>query len=73
MSRANSTSSAILTARSGCKPTGSICIFGDPTKNRSSALGTYSIDKAGDTSLAPYIFSRVKGGKLVAFKGLIVP
>jgi branched-chain amino acid transport system substrate-binding protein len=43
------------------------------TKNRSSALGTYSIDKAGDTSLAPYIFSRVKGGKLVAFKGLIVP
>jgi branched-chain amino acid transport system substrate-binding protein len=43
------------------------------TKNRSSALGTYTIDKAGDTSLAPYIFSRVKGGKLVAFKGLTVP
>ena len=43
------------------------------TKNFSSALGTYSINKNGDTSLAPYIFSRVKGGQLVAFKGLIVP
>lgn len=43
------------------------------TKNVSSALGTYSVNKNGDTSLAPYIFSRVKGGKLVAFKGLIVP
>ena len=42
-------------------------------KNVSSALGTYSIDKNGDTSLAPYVFSRVKGGNLVAFKGLIVP
>jgi branched-chain amino acid transport system substrate-binding protein len=43
-------------------------------KNHGSALGTYSINKTtGDTSLAPYIFSRVKGGKLVAFKGLIVP
>jgi branched-chain amino acid transport system substrate-binding protein len=42
------------------------------TKNVSSALGTYSINKNGDTSLAPYLFSRVKGGKLVAFKGLIV-
>jgi branched-chain amino acid transport system substrate-binding protein len=41
-------------------------------RNVSSALGTYSIDKHGDTSLAPYIFSRVKGGKLVAFKGLVV-
>ena len=43
------------------------------TNKRTSALGTYSIDKAGDTSFAPYIFSRVKGGKLVAFKGLTVP
>lgn len=43
------------------------------TKNFSSALGTYSINnKNGDTSLAPYIFSRVKGGQLVAFKGLTV-
>jgi branched-chain amino acid transport system substrate-binding protein len=41
-------------------------------KNIDSALGTFSIDKNGDTSLAPYIFSRVKAGKLVAFKGLIV-
>ena len=39
----------------------------------SSVLGPYAIDKNGDTSLAPYIFSRVKGGKLVVFKGLIVP
>jgi len=43
------------------------------TRKQSSALGTYSIDKSGDTSLAPYIFSRVKRGKLVVFKGLIVP
>ena len=43
------------------------------SRNVSSALGTYSIDKNGDTSLAPYVFSRVKGGKLVPFKGLIVP
>jgi branched-chain amino acid transport system substrate-binding protein len=42
-------------------------------KNVSSALGTFSINKNGDTSLAPYIFSRVKGGKLVVFRGLIVP
>ena len=41
-------------------------------KNISTALGTMSINKDGDTSLAPYIFSRVKGGKLVVFKGLIV-
>jgi branched-chain amino acid transport system substrate-binding protein len=41
-------------------------------KNISSALGTFSIDKDGDTSLAPYVFSRVKGGKLVLFKGTIV-
>lgn len=38
-----------------------------------SPLGAYSIDKQGDTSRAPYIFSRVKGGKLVAYKGLIAP
>jgi branched-chain amino acid transport system substrate-binding protein len=43
------------------------------TRNFSSALGTYSINNNGDTSLAPYVFSRVKGGSLVAFKGLIVP
>lgn len=43
------------------------------TKNKSSELGTYSINKSGDTSLAPYIFGRVKGGKIVAFKGLTVP
>lgn len=41
-------------------------------RNVSSALGTYSIDKNGDTSLAPYVFSRVKDGQLVAYKGLTV-
>jgi branched-chain amino acid transport system substrate-binding protein len=42
------------------------------TKNLSTALGTLSINKDGDTTLAPYLFSRVKGGKLVAYKSLIV-
>jgi ABC-type branched-subunit amino acid transport system substrate-binding protein len=44
-------------------------------RNVSSVLGTFSIDKNGDptfTSGAPYLFSRVKGGKVVAFKGLTV-
>jgi branched-chain amino acid transport system substrate-binding protein len=40
-----------------------------PRTSAGSALGPYAIDKDGDTSLAPYIFSRVKAGKLVAFKG----
>jgi branched-chain amino acid transport system substrate-binding protein len=34
-------------------------------RDRQSALGTYSIT-AGDTSLAPFVFGRVRGGKLVA-------
>jgi branched-chain amino acid transport system substrate-binding protein len=41
-------------------------------KNISTAIGTLSISKSGDVALAPYIFSRVKGGKLVAYKSLIV-
>ena len=41
-------------------------------RNVSSVLGTYSIDKSGDTSLAPYVFSRVKRGQLVVYKGLTV-
>lgn len=36
-------------------------------KNRSSAIGTYSID-GGDPTIAPLIFARVKGGALVPFK-----
>jgi hypothetical protein len=36
-------------------------------RNRSSALGTYSIDSRGDTSLAPFVFSRLRAGKLVPF------
>ena len=37
-------------------------------KNRQSVLGTYSINSNGDTSIAPFVFSRVQGGKLVASK-----
>jgi len=39
-------------------------------KNRSSVLGTYSLNSNGDTSLAPFVFSRLKGGKLVPFRFL---
>ena len=37
-------------------------------KNRPSVLGTYSIDSNGDTSIAPFVFSRLQGGQLVPFK-----
>ena len=37
-------------------------------KNRESVLGTYSINTNGDTSIAPFVFSRLAGGKLVPFK-----
>jgi ABC-type branched-subunit amino acid transport system substrate-binding protein len=33
-----------------------------------SVLGAYSINSAGDISIAPVIISRVKGGSLVPFK-----
>jgi branched-chain amino acid transport system substrate-binding protein len=36
-------------------------------KNRQSALGTYSINSAGDISLAPFVFSRYRNGSLVPF------
>jgi ABC-type branched-subunit amino acid transport system substrate-binding protein len=36
-------------------------------KNRPSALGTYSMNSNGDTSIAPFVFSRVRQGKLVPF------
>jgi hypothetical protein len=42
-------------------------------RDRSSALGTYSINKNGDISFsagAPFVFSRVKAGKLVPFKAV---
>jgi hypothetical protein len=41
--------------------------------NRSSALGTYSIDASGDTSIAPYVFGRVSAGRLVPFRALSAP
>ena len=36
-------------------------------KDRQSVLGTYSIDSAGDISLAPFVFSRPRNGTLVPF------
>jgi branched-chain amino acid transport system substrate-binding protein len=36
-------------------------------KNRESVLGTYSINANGDTSLAPYVFSRLSRGSFVPF------
>jgi branched-chain amino acid transport system substrate-binding protein len=41
-------------------------------KNRDSVLGTYSINANGDTNLAPFVFSRMVGGKLVPFKSVQV-
>ena len=34
------------------------------TKNRSSVLGTYSIDSNGDTTLTDYGLYKIVGGKL---------
>jgi len=36
-------------------------------KNRHSVLGTYSMSASGDTSIAPFVFSRLQRGKLVPF------
>ena len=36
-------------------------------KNRQSVLGTYSMNSSGDTSIAPFVFSRLQQGKLVPF------
>jgi branched-chain amino acid transport system substrate-binding protein len=36
-------------------------------RNRQSALGTYSMSSTGDTSIAPFVFSRVQQGRLVPF------
>lgn len=41
-------------------------------KNRSSVLGTYSINGSGDTNLGPFVFSRLESAKLVPFKFLQV-
>jgi branched-chain amino acid transport system substrate-binding protein len=38
-------------------------------KNRQSAIGTYSIN-GGDPSVAPFVFARVRAGRLVPFKFL---
>lgn len=39
-------------------------------RDRSSALGTYSINSYGDTTAAPFVFSRLRDGKLVPFAQL---
>ena len=36
-------------------------------KNRQSVLGSYSMNSSGDTSIAPFVFSRLQQGKLVPF------
>jgi branched-chain amino acid transport system substrate-binding protein len=36
-----------------------------PVNNRSSVLGTYSINAKGDISIAPFVFDRLKAGALV--------
>lgn len=36
-------------------------------KRNESVLGSYSIDSNGDTSIAPFVFSRLRGGSLVPF------
>jgi len=37
-------------------------------RNRQSVLGTYSIDQYGDSSVAPFVFSRLSHGTLVPYK-----
>jgi branched-chain amino acid transport system substrate-binding protein len=39
-------------------------------RNRASALGTYSINANGDTSIGPFLISRVKGGVLVPYRAV---
>ena len=39
-------------------------------RNRVSALGTYSIDKNGDTSIGPFVIDRVKAGQLAPYKAV---
>ena len=36
-------------------------------RDRSSVLGSYSVDANGDTSIAPFVFSRVRAGRLTPF------
>jgi branched-chain amino acid transport system substrate-binding protein len=39
-------------------------------RNRSSALGTYSINSNGDTNIAPFVFLRVSAGALAPYKAV---
>jgi len=40
------------------------------TRNRQSVLGTYSMNVNGDTSVAPFVFSRAQAGRLVPYKSV---
>jgi branched-chain amino acid transport system substrate-binding protein len=37
-------------------------------RNRDSVLGTYSINSSGDTTIAPFVFGRIRGGRFSAFR-----
>jgi branched-chain amino acid transport system substrate-binding protein len=39
-------------------------------RNRASALGTYSINQNGDTSIGPFLISRVRAGVLVPYRAV---
>jgi branched-chain amino acid transport system substrate-binding protein len=42
-------------------------------RNRASVLGTYSLDTSGDTNLAPFVISRVTGGRLAPYRFVSAP
>ncbi len=42
-------------------------------KNRASVLGTYSINPNGDTSITPFVISRLQRGEFVPYKSLPGP
>jgi hypothetical protein len=39
-------------------------------RNRVSALGTYSINQNGDTSIGPFLISRARAGVLVPYRAV---
>lgn len=39
-------------------------------RNRTSVLGTYSINQNGDTNIGPFVISRIKGGGLVPYRAV---
>lgn len=61
---------ALQTAGTGANNRGTVVRDFISPRSRTSVLGSYSVSVAGDTSLAPFVFSRVSAGKLVPFKFL---